>query len=67
MRSMETQQGWRKTADGPITLQPDTAEHLRAAFGQMDLLLKAQRVDAGLQRLVALLRHLSVVRDNLEN
>ena len=43
-------------------LSPEATMHLCAAAEEMDLLLAADRVDAGLGHLVALLGHLRVVR-----
>ena len=45
-----------------VWVSPRGASHLRSAFEQMDLLLRAQQLEAGLGSLVALLRHLQAVR-----
>ena len=51
-----------KFATGAVTLRQDAADHLADAFEQMDLLLSARSVDAGLVFLVALLHHLQAMR-----
>lgn len=49
-----------------IALPHEAAEHLRAALGQMDLLLATRQLDFGTRVLVDLLRHLRAVRSALK-
>ncbi len=49
-----------------IALPHEAAEHLRAALGQMDLLLATRQIDFGMQVLLDLLRHLRAVRTALK-
>ncbi len=48
--------------DGSAMLPRVAADHLRAAFEQMDLLLRAEQEDAGLPYLVSMVQHLRAVR-----
>jgi hypothetical protein len=48
--------------DGSIQLTPLAAAELHKALQQMDLLLRAQQVEPGLQALVTMLRHLRMLR-----
>ncbi len=48
--------------DGSIRLSPQATVELLAAMGQMELLLRTRRVNAGLRHLVDMLRHLRVLR-----
>lgn len=45
-----------------IRLSPQADFALREAMSQMDLLLQAPHVDAGLQHLVCMLQHLQTLR-----
>jgi len=45
-----------------LTLSHAAAGHLRAAMEQMDLLMEARHVEAGLGSLESMLRHLRAVR-----
>ncbi len=58
----------RKLFDGAregIALPHEAAEHLRAALGQMDLLLATRQIDFGTRVLDDLLRHLRAVRHSM--
>ena len=48
--------------DGTRLMSSREAEHLRAAIGQMDLLLVTPQVDAAMDHLVAMLRHMLALR-----
>ena len=48
--------------DGSIRLSPQATVELLAAMGQMELLLRTRRVNAGLRHLVDMLRHLRLLR-----
>jgi len=54
-----------RCSSGPVTLHRDAAGHLEEAFEQMDLLLSARSVDAGLVFLVTMLHHLQAMRRTL--
>ena len=48
-----------------IRLTPKGSIELRAAISQMDLLLQASHVDAGLKNLVYMLQHLQTLRQEI--
>lgn len=48
--------------DGSIRLSSSAAAELRKALRQMDLLLETRGVEPGLSSLVAMLRHLQILR-----
>ena len=52
-------------ADGSVTLSSTAAEHLRAAVEQMDLLLETPQLDAGVERLISLLKHLRALKGTI--
>ncbi len=51
--------------DGAIRLSLQATVELLAAMGQMELLLRTRRVNAGLRHLVDMLRHLRVLRQEI--
>ena len=48
--------------DGARLLSGSEAEHLQAAIGQMDLLLVTPQVDAAMNHLVAMLKHMLALK-----
>ncbi len=52
----------RNHPDGSIPVSRAGQEHLHAALKQMDLLLASQDVEVCLNHLLAMLRHLSLIR-----
>jgi len=52
-------------ATGSMTLSSAAAENLRAAVEQMDLLLETQQLDAGVENLILLLKHLRELKGNI--
>jgi hypothetical protein len=51
-----------RPGDGAMVLPPRAVAHLRAAFTHMDVLIRAQRRDQGLELLACLLGHLRMVQ-----
>jgi len=52
-------------AERSMTLSATAAAHLRAAVEQMDLLLEIQQLDAGVECLMSLLKHLRALKGNI--
>jgi hypothetical protein len=48
-----------------VRLSAGTAEHLRAAMEQMDLLLRTHHVEVGMGYLLAMLQHLGAVKRDI--
>ncbi|MCK4276704.1 MAG: hypothetical protein KAX78_09325 [Phycisphaerae bacterium] len=61
-RTKVRREDWSCANGEAVILQEAAVEHLQNAFRQMDLLLRAQRVDAGLFHLVAMIRSLQALR-----
>ncbi len=53
---------WSCANGETVILQEAAVEHLHKAFRQMDLLLRTQRIDAGLFHLVDMIRSLQALR-----
>ena len=53
--------GPAEAGDGAVVLSGAEAKHLRAALQQMELLIHARCLEAGMKNLLAMLRHLQAV------
>ncbi|MFP3938448.1 MAG: hypothetical protein ACLFVW_08915 [Phycisphaerae bacterium] len=62
MNPSNQKQPFRSGGQGGLYLPAATADHLRAAMEQTELLLSTSRVERGLRHLLALLHHLREVQ-----
>ncbi len=65
MRDVQAEVERAFAAEGSMTLSSTAAEHLWAAVEQMDLLLETQHLDAGVECLISMLKHLRALKGNI--